>query len=176
MRSRGMFEDGSSLSATTQMWGAMGLYETGKELERKYIKGMRPTPIDPEFTAAHLSALIGECAAEGSRSVKGLLTQDQLIPGLGNALAQDIMFKAKLHPRQPVADLNKARIRHLHKTIVGTVNEAIRLGACAPSFQPPFWESPGGGMAGRDSPMRHEKSSRPPSRWHYVLHLREAVR
>ena len=35
------FENGSFLSATTQMWGAMELYEEGKELERQYIKGMR---------------------------------------------------------------------------------------------------------------------------------------
>jgi formamidopyrimidine-DNA glycosylase len=122
------FEDGSALSATTRMWGAMELYEKGKELERKYVKGMRPTPIDPEFTPAHLSALIEECAAEGSRSVKGLLTQDQLIPGLGNAIAQDIMFKARLHPKQPIAGLSKAQVRNLHKDIVATVNEAIRLG------------------------------------------------
>ena len=32
------FEDGSCLSSTTQMWGAMELYENGKELERQYIK------------------------------------------------------------------------------------------------------------------------------------------
>ncbi len=64
------FEDGSSLSATTQMWGAMELYETGDELERQYIKGMRTTPVDPEFSFAYLSALIEECTKKGSRSVK----------------------------------------------------------------------------------------------------------
>jgi formamidopyrimidine-DNA glycosylase len=92
------------------------------------VKGMRPTPIDPGFTAAHLSALIEACAVEGSRSVKGLLTQDQLIPGLGNALAQDIMFTARLHPRQPVAGLSRTQVKNLHQAIVGTVAEAIRLG------------------------------------------------
>jgi formamidopyrimidine-DNA glycosylase len=33
------FEDGCCLTATTQMWGAMELFEKGKELERKYVKG-----------------------------------------------------------------------------------------------------------------------------------------
>jgi formamidopyrimidine-DNA glycosylase len=108
------------------MWGAMELFEKGKELERKYVKGMRPTPIDPGFTAAHLSALIEACAVEGSRSVKGLLTQDQLIPGLGNALAQDIMFKARLHPRRPVAGLSRTQVKNLHQAIVGTVAEAMK--------------------------------------------------
>lgn len=122
------FADGSALSATTQMWGAMELYETGKEQERRYIKEQRTTPADPEFTPAYLAGLIRECVAEGSRSVKGILIQDQLIPGLGNAIAQDIMFRARLHPKQPVADLNKEQVTDLHRAIVKTVKEAIRLG------------------------------------------------
>jgi len=110
------------------MWGAMELYEEGAELERQYIKGMRTTPVDPEYSLEYLSALIEECAKEGSRSVKGLLTQDQLIPGLGNSIAQDIMFKAKLHPKQPIAGLSKEQIKNLHQAIVSTVTEAIRQG------------------------------------------------
>jgi formamidopyrimidine-DNA glycosylase len=122
------FEDGSALSATTQMWGAMELYEKGKELERQYIKGMRTTPVDPEFSLEYLSALLQVSMRAGSRSVKSLLTQDQLIPGLGNAIAQDIMFKAKLHPKQPIAGLSKEKIKDLHWAIVHTVTEAILLG------------------------------------------------
>jgi len=122
------FEDGSFLSATTQMWGAMELYEKGSELERQYIKGMRTIPVDPEFSLAYLSALIEECTEEGNRSVKGLLTQDQLIPGLGNSIAQDIMFKAKLHPKQSISGLSMAQIENLHQAIVKTVSEAIQQG------------------------------------------------
>jgi len=122
------FEDGSFLSATTQMWGAMELYEKGAELERQYIKGMRATPVEPEFSQAYLSALIQECSKEGSRSVKGLLTQDQLIPGLGNSIAQDIMFRARLHPKQSIAGLSRDQIKNLHQAIVKSVTEAICQG------------------------------------------------
>ena len=72
----------------TQMWGAMELYESGQELERQYVKDMRPTPTEPEFTYAYFSALIDSLLAGEKRSVKGLLTQEQLIPGLGNAIAR----------------------------------------------------------------------------------------
>lgn len=48
------FEDGSFLSAATQMWGAMELYEIGSELERQYIKDMRTTPVDPKFSLTYL--------------------------------------------------------------------------------------------------------------------------
>ena len=69
------------------MWGAMELYEAGQEQERQYIKDMRPTPIEAGFTFEYFSGLIDSLLSGEKRSVKGLLTQEQLIPGLGNAIA-----------------------------------------------------------------------------------------
>ncbi|MGZ6315434.1 MAG: DNA-formamidopyrimidine glycosylase family protein [Candidatus Limnocylindrales bacterium] len=123
-----VFDDGSALTVTTAMWGAMELYESGKEQDRQYIRGMRPTPIDGAFTPAYFSGLIDELVAGPKRSVKALLTQEQLIPGLGNALAQDILYRARLHPRHALADLDAGQRRALHDAIVGTVEEAIDLG------------------------------------------------
>jgi len=123
-----IFEDGSALSAMTQMWGAMELYEKGQELNRKYISDMRPTPIDTEFSLDYFNKLIDECIKTEKRSVKGLLTQDQLIPGLGNAIAQDIMFKAKLHPRHPIDDLSQSMRKRLYDSIQQTVTKVINQG------------------------------------------------
>lgn len=122
------FEDGSSLTATTQMWGAMELYRRGEEQKREYVRDMRPTPADPEFTFEYFSDLMAETIQGPKRSVKGLLTQDQLIPGLGNAIAQDIMFKARLDPRHPIGELDKAQKRRLFRSVMGTVNEVVKRG------------------------------------------------
>jgi formamidopyrimidine-DNA glycosylase len=122
------FADGSALSALTQMWGAMELYEAGLETERQYVKGMRPTPVEPGFTFAYFSALIAELLTGEKRSVKALLTQEQLVPGLGNAIAQDIMFRAGLHPRHPIGDLSQAQQRALYNAIQATVNAVIAGG------------------------------------------------
>ncbi len=122
------FEDGSSLTAMTAMWGAMELYEAGKEQERQYIKDMRTTPADPGFTFDYFSALIDEVLTGEKRSVKGLLTQDQLIPGLGNAIAQDILFRARLHPRHSLADLDPGQRRDLYAAILDTVREVTEKG------------------------------------------------
>ncbi len=122
------FDDGSALTAMTAMWGAMELYEAGQELERQYIKGMRTTPVDPEFTFDYFTTLIDELLQGEKRSVKSLLTQDQLIPGLGNAIAQDIMFSARLHPRRPLADLTPGQRRDLFAAIVDTVREVTEKG------------------------------------------------
>lgn len=122
------FEDGSSFTATTQMWGAMELHEGGSERDRKYVRDMKTTPVDPGFTFRYFNSLVDKVAGEGKRSVKGLLTQDQLIPGLGNAIAQDILFVARLHPRHPLDELDKAQRRGLYDAITGTVREVIAKG------------------------------------------------
>jgi formamidopyrimidine-DNA glycosylase len=120
------FADGSGFTATTQMWGAMELFEIGQEQNRQYVKGMRPTPTEPEFTFDYFAGLI---AAEGKkRSAKSLLTQEQLIPGLGNAITQDILFRARLLPRHPVDTLTKAEQRRLYTAIVKTVQAVVKKG------------------------------------------------
>jgi len=122
------FKDGSALSAMTQMWGAMELYKKGKELDREYIRDMRPTPVDAAFSYDYFKSLLNTCISDGKRSVKGLLTQDQLIPGLGNAIAQDIMFASKLHPRHPIGELNENQKRQLFNAIMGILSDAIEMG------------------------------------------------
>lgn len=122
------FEDNSFFTVTTQMWGAMELYEKGKEGQRKYVQGMRVTPIEPEFTFSYFCNLIQGLVSQKKRSVKWLLTQDQIIPGLGNAIAQDIIFRARLHPRHPIDDLDLQQKQVLFDAILNTVNEVMEKG------------------------------------------------
>jgi formamidopyrimidine-DNA glycosylase len=136
------FKDGSFISALTQMWGAYELYKAGLELERQYIKGMRPTPVEPEFTFEHLSALITELNKGVKRSTKGLLTQDQLIPGLGNAIAQDILFRARLHPRRPIRELDRQMQHDLYDAIIAMVEQVRALGGRSDEVD--LFANPGG--------------------------------
>jgi len=136
------FQDGSFLTATTQMWGAMELYQEGEEQDREYVKGMRTTPIEPEFTFDYFSSLIDELAEGKKRSAKSLLTQDQIIPGLGNSIAQDILFRARLHPRHPIDDLSAGQRRALYDAIVDTVGEITQKGGRYDEYD--LYNEPGG--------------------------------
>ena len=122
------FTDRSFLTVTTLMWGAMELYEQGEELNREYVRDMRPTPNESEFTFTYFNALMDESIKQKKRSAKGLLTQEQLIPGLGNAIAQDILFKAGLHPRHPINDLNHEQRGKLYTGIMDTIEEITDQG------------------------------------------------
>lgn len=122
------FLDDSFLTVTTQMWGAMELYEQGEELNREYITDMRPTPLDKEFTFDYFNNLIDTLDKEKKRSAKSLLTQDQIIPGLGNAIAQDILFQSRIHPRRDISELTSKQRQILFDAITNTVGEIIDQG------------------------------------------------
>lgn len=145
------FDDGSSFSAMTQMWGAMELYVRGEEQNRQYIKDMRPTPTEAAFTFDYFGDLLEALSREKSRSAKGLLTQEQIIPGLGNAIAQDILFLAHLRPQHPLGELSQPERRALYDAIVGTVQEAIRCGGRYDEYD--LFNQPGGYVRLMDSKM-----------------------
>lgn len=122
------FNDLSFFTGTTQMWGAMELYRRGEEQERQYVKDMRTTPLEADFTYEYFSNLIDRLLQGEKRSVKSLLTQDQIIPGLGNSIAQDIMFNAGLNPRHPLGTLDQSLRKKLYGAICDTVQQVIAGG------------------------------------------------
>ena len=89
---------------------------------------MPVTPIEPEFTFDYFCTLIDTLVTGKKQSAKGLLTQDQLIPGLGNAIAQDILFRAGLSPKYPLADLNADQRRRLYDALLEIVHAVIDKG------------------------------------------------
>ncbi len=136
------FDDDTLFTVTTQMWGAMELYIRGEELQRDYIHNMRPTPLDDVFTPDYFRDLVHDLSTKEKRSVKSLLTQDQLIPGLGNSIAQDIMFHARLHPRHSIQELSDEQIGGLFESIIQTLGECISHGGRADETN--LYKQPGG--------------------------------
>ncbi len=137
-----VFENAGFLTLTTQMWGAVELYAQGQEYEREYVKDMRPTPLDPEFSYDYFSSLITELSSGKKRSVKSLLTQEQLVPGLGNAIAQDILFHTRLHPKYNLADLSREQTLRLYNTILSTLDIIINKGGRYDEYD--LYNQPGG--------------------------------
>jgi formamidopyrimidine-DNA glycosylase len=80
------------------------------------------------ITLEYFSALIKDLAAGKKRSLKSLLTQDQLIPGLGNAIVQDILFRSRLHPRHPLTELSATQVKELYNAIQSTLQDVIAGG------------------------------------------------
>ncbi|HEV2283803.1 MAG TPA: bifunctional DNA-formamidopyrimidine glycosylase/DNA-(apurinic or apyrimidinic site) lyase [bacterium] len=95
-----------------------------RELET--FRGLRTLgvePLTPAFSLARLRALIDDRRG----TLKGFLLRQDLIAGIGNIYADEILFQARLHPARPLRSLRPAQVRALHRA----VRAALRRGVAA---------------------------------------------
>ncbi len=110
---------------------SMGIIQALKndELERSYVfrRDFNPevtSPIDEEFTFERFSRLL----AENNRMLKSVLVgKDAVVVGLSNSAFQDIVYRARLHPKRKASELNKDERQALYDAIRLVLQERIRL-------------------------------------------------
>ncbi|MER3423684.1 MAG: hypothetical protein C4293_11075 [Nitrospiraceae bacterium] len=60
--------------------------------------------------------------------LKSLLMHQQVIAGIGNIYANEILFRAKLHPYRTASKLRDRTVRRLYETMQRVLQEAIKYG------------------------------------------------
>ncbi len=110
------FADGRYLLFTDpRKFGRIELWP--RELEREALKGLGPDPLDEGFT---VEQLIEALAARKSTIKQALLTQE-VIAGLGNIYADEVLFYAAIHPLRRANSLSPAEVRLLHEGILSVL-------------------------------------------------------
>jgi formamidopyrimidine-DNA glycosylase len=123
------FADGSALTVRLTGMGVINALKDA-ELERSYVYrrdfSKMPSPIDDKgFTFE----LFSELLADKNVMLKSVLVgKDAVVVGLGNSAFQDIIYRAKLHPKRKASELNKDESRALYNAIKLVVQERLRLG------------------------------------------------
>jgi DNA-formamidopyrimidine glycosylase len=85
------------------------------------IASLGPEPLDPAFTVDVLAGLLA-----GRRTqIKGVLRDQKLIAGIGNAYSDEVLHAAKMSPFRLASSLSPAEVADLHAVIIGTLREAI---------------------------------------------------
>ncbi len=85
------------------------------------IASLGPEPLDPAFTPEVLAEILG-----GRRTqIKGVLRDQKLIAGIGNAYSDEVLHAAKMSPFRLASSLSPEEVAALHAVIVGTLREAI---------------------------------------------------
>ncbi len=85
------------------------------------IAALGPDPLAPDFTVERLAGIVG-----GSRTqIKGLLRDQRIIAGIGNAYSDEVLHAAKMSPFKIAGSLTAAQIADLHEAIVTTLREAV---------------------------------------------------
>jgi len=110
---------------------SMGLIQAIKdnELERSYVfrrdfNPEVPSPTDEEFTLERFSKLL----THNNRMLKSVLVgKEAIVVGLSNSAFQDIVYRARLHPKRKASELSKNERRALYDAIRLVLKERIRL-------------------------------------------------
>ena len=88
------------------------------------VPGVARLGIDPlaaEFTQERFTGLLTGVRAQ----VKGVLTDQSVIAGLGNAYSDEVLWEVRLSPFKPAANLSPAQVSSLYSAIVDTLRVAV---------------------------------------------------
>lgn len=77
-----------------------------------------------EVTAARLRDLLVRSRAP----IKAWLLDQQHVAGIGNLLADEMLWRAGIDPARPASSLDRAEARRLHRHLVATLTELTRRG------------------------------------------------
>jgi DNA-formamidopyrimidine glycosylase len=85
------------------------------------IASLGPDPLDPAFTPEVLAGILA-----GRRTqIKGVLRDQKVIAGIGNAYSDEVLHAARMSPFRLASSLTADEVTDLHAVIVGTLREAI---------------------------------------------------
>jgi formamidopyrimidine-DNA glycosylase len=85
--------------------------------------------LDPALTAEAL----GELLANRRAQIKGVLTDQTVIAGIGNAYSDEILHVAKLSPFKPASNLSPAEVGQLHAAMRDILGAASQRSAGKPA-------------------------------------------
>jgi formamidopyrimidine-DNA glycosylase len=86
------------------------------------IGKLGPEPFDEKFTPK----LLGDILLKRKAPIKALLTDQNLIAGIGSMYADEVLFATKIHPTRPGDSLTEKELRALHKEIRRILSEGIK--------------------------------------------------
>ena len=120
------FTDQSILLASVQMYGGVGCFKDN-ELNNSYytVAKEKPSPLSKEFDEEYFETLLHKGQVQ-NLSLKAFLATEQRIPGIGNGVLQDILFNAKLHPKQKISSLSTKQTKGLFASIKTTLDEMTK--------------------------------------------------
>jgi formamidopyrimidine-DNA glycosylase len=122
------FSDGSLLTVRLTSMGVIQVLKDD-ELERSYVykrdfDSTKLSPTDEEFTFERFSKRM----ADNNKMLKSVLVgKDAILVGVSNSTFQDILYRARLHPKRKASELNAEEKRSLHDAIRFVLKERIRL-------------------------------------------------
>lgn len=105
-------------------FGRMALVRKGEEMLHPSLAKLGPEPVEIDFLVGHLHEKLGK----RSKAIKGVLLDQQIIAGIGNIYADEILYEAKIHPMYPANQLTEVQRINLHQAILDVMGRAVDAG------------------------------------------------
>ena len=99
------------------------LFAEGKEKPAWWTK-LPPDLLSAEFTAKALADFLKR---RKGAPIKAVLLMQERFPGIGNWMADEILWRAGIHPRQLAGQLDAGQLRALYREIRHVCREALRI-------------------------------------------------
>ncbi|WP_030890774.1 Fpg/Nei family DNA glycosylase [Streptomyces sp. NRRL F-5053] len=100
----------------------LAVYLVGEPEQVPGIARLGPDPLAPGFGREEFAALL-----RGRRQqLKGLLRDQSVIAGIGNAYSDEILHAARMSPFKLAADLREDELTALYEAMTGTLGDAVR--------------------------------------------------
>jgi formamidopyrimidine-DNA glycosylase len=100
------------------------IYVTGDPQAHPLLAKLAPEPFDPAFDAQYLWRV----SRRRKVSVKQLIMNGQVVTGVGNIYASEVLFQAGIRPRRQSRSLTRAETTRLVAAIRKVLKQAIRVG------------------------------------------------
>jgi formamidopyrimidine-DNA glycosylase len=130
---RVVFSDGSGFTATeagTDKRLAVHVVRNPDDVEK--IRTLGIDPLSDAFTVEAFASLL---TGQGRSQIKGVLTDQSLLAGVGNAYSDEALHVAKLSPFKPSNGLSAAEAAALHGAVIAMLTEAIERSAGKPASE-----------------------------------------
>jgi formamidopyrimidine-DNA glycosylase len=89
------------------------------------VASLGPDPLDAAFTAETLAALL----AGRRMQIKGVLRDQHIIAGIGNAYSDEVLHAARMSPFKVASSLTPEQVTGLYDAIVMTLTDASKRAA-----------------------------------------------
>jgi formamidopyrimidine-DNA glycosylase len=108
---------------------SLAVYVVRSPSEVPGIARLGPDPLAAGFDRAALAAIL----ADSRQQVKGLLRDQSVLAGVGNAYSDDVLHAAKLSPFAIAAKLDEEQVTRLYEALIGVLNSAIAAATGKPA-------------------------------------------
>ncbi|WP_336052993.1 Fpg/Nei family DNA glycosylase [Streptomyces sp. CA2R101] len=99
----------------------LAVYVVRDVLEVPGVARLGPDPLSEEFTVEAFGRLL----AGESRQIKGVLRDQSVLAGIGNAYSDEILHTARMSPFKLAAKLSEEEVARIHEAIGTTLREAV---------------------------------------------------